>query len=228
MADAYFPPEMFAFLRDLKRHNDRDWFRANRDRYESDVKEPMLAFIAAFVAPLRKISPHFVADPRPVGGSLFRIHRDTRFAKDKSPYKTHASAQFRHERGKDVHAPGFYLHLEPDNVFLGAGIWRPDGPSLGRIRDAIVEDPGRWKRAVGAKAFREGWAISGESLKRPPRGYDPGHPLVEDLKRKDFIAVSELSERDACVPGFLRKVASGYRSTRPFVRFLTGALDLPA
>ena len=137
MSKRYFTPKLFGFLRELAENNDREWFKAHQDEYEQYVREPALEFITDFAKPLEKISPHFVADSRTVGGSLFRIQRDTRFSKDKTPYKTNVGIQFRHEFGRDVHAPGFYLHLEPDNVFMGAGMWHPDGGSLKRIRDAI-------------------------------------------------------------------------------------------
>ena len=133
-AEVHFRPEFFRFLRELRENNSRDWFQAQKARYQRDVRDPALRFIGDFAPALKEISPHFRADPRPVGGSLFRIHRDVRFSKDKSPYKTSVGIQFRHEMGKDAHAPGFYLHLEPENVFLGAGSWRPDGPSLLKIR----------------------------------------------------------------------------------------------
>ncbi|MCU0305705.1 MAG: TIGR02453 family protein [Thermoanaerobaculales bacterium] len=216
----HFRPELFAFLRELERNNTREWFQAHRERYRADVQEPLLAFISAFASPLAKISRHFVADPRPVGGSMFRIHRDTRFARDKSPYKTHAAAQFRHREGRDVHAPGFYLHLGPGEVFMGAGLWHPDGPTLAGIRAAIVDDPAGWRRAS------RGLALGGESLKRPPRGVDPDHPLVEDLKRKDFVSFVESKESAACAPGFLASFTESCRSSAPLVRFLTRAVGL--
>src|SRR5262249_17068758 len=103
----YFTPRLFAFLRELKANNSREWFQANKARYVEDVQQPMLRFIADFAAPLARISRNLEADPRPVGGSMFRIHRDTRFARDKSPYKTHLAAHFRHRATtKDVHGPG--------------------------------------------------------------------------------------------------------------------------
>jgi uncharacterized protein (TIGR02453 family) len=222
-----FTPALFAFLRELRQHNDRDWFTANKRRYEEDVKEPALAFIADFAPRLEAISPHFVADPRPVGGSLFRIHRDTRFARDKSPYKTHTGIQFRHEAGRDVHAPGFYLHLEPGSVFAGAGIWHPDGAALARIREAIDRDPDRWTSAKRESRLGETFRLEGDSLKRPPSGYDAGHPLVDDLKRKDFIAVARLDERAVTSPGFADELAALLRTPAPFVRFLCEATDLP-
>ena len=131
----HFRPHLFKFLKDLESNNNRDWFQANKARYEDQIKEPALQFISDFGPLLRKVSPHFRADPRPNGGSLFRIYRDVRFAKDKRPYKTHTGIQFRHEAGRDAHAPGFYLHLESGRVFVGAGIWHPDSTSLRKIQD---------------------------------------------------------------------------------------------
>ncbi len=108
-----FSPGLFAFLEELAANNDRTWFAANKPRYQSQVVDQLVRFIAAMADPLEKVSPHFVADPRPVGGSMFRIYRDVRFSKDKRPYKEHAACQFRHAAGKDAHAPGFYVHLAP-------------------------------------------------------------------------------------------------------------------
>ncbi|MCP3982183.1 MAG: DUF2461 domain-containing protein [bacterium] len=222
----HFTPALFRFLRQLKRNNSREWFAKNKPRYLEDVRDPMLQFIADFGPLLRKIGPRYVADPRPQGGSMFRVHRDTRFSRDKSPYKTMAAAQFRHSAGKDVHAPGFYLHLGADQVFAGAGIWHPDGSSLGKIRDALVENPARWKRVVGARAFASRFRLDGDSLKRAPRGYEPEHPLVEDLKRKDYIAVIDLDEKQVCAPGFLDTFAGICRDARSFVKLLAEAVDL--
>jgi len=215
-----FGTELFKFLGDLKVNNDRDWFSANKDRYEAHVRGPALDFVADFAPHLERISPHFVADPRPSGGSLFRIHRDTRFSKDKSPYKPYTGIQFRHERAKDAHTPGFYLHLQPRSVFAGVGIWHPDAPTLARIREAIVEDPSTWKRAT------RGLTLTGDSLKRAPAGFDSEHPLIEDLRRKDFIAMVELTQGDVCSRGFLERFARTCEEGSPLVRFVCGALDL--
>ena len=116
-----------------------------------------------------------------LGGAvkMFRPHRDVRFSKDTRPYKTHAAAQFRHRRGRDVHAPGFYLHLEPGGCFAGLGVWHPEPPTLDKIRQAIVEEPGGYRKAVGGARFRKRFEVGGESLRRPPRGYDPEHPLID-------------------------------------------------
>jgi uncharacterized protein (TIGR02453 family) len=216
-----FRPELFTFLKDLKANNDRAWFAANKDRYEEHVRGPALDFIEDFAPRLEKISPHFVADPRPSGGSLFRIHRDTRFSKDKSPYKPYTGIRFSHERAKDAHAPGFYVHLQPGSVFVAAGIWHPDSPTLGRIREAIAEDPQGWRRATRTLE------LGGDSLKRAPGGFDPDHPLIADLKRKDFIAYVEMTQKDACAAGFLDRFAGTCKDTSSLVRFVCKALDLP-
>jgi uncharacterized protein (TIGR02453 family) len=218
-----FDPELFGFLADLKQHNDRDWFAANKARYEADVLEPALAFIEDFGYRLHDISPHFRADPRRVGGSLFRIHRDTRFSKDKSPYKTNIGMHFRHERAKDAHTPGYYLHLSPGEVFAGGGIWHPDTPTLTAIRQAIVDDPDRWSRAT---QLGEGLELGGDKLKRVPTGFDKEHPHAEDLKRKDYFAWVTLSEEAATAPRFLDRYTRVCASAAPLMRFLCDALAL--
>lgn len=222
-----FTPALFGFLRELADNNDRDWFAANRARYLAEVRDPMLDFIAGFAPHLQRISARFVADPRANGGSLFRIHRDVRFAKDKRPYKTNAGAQFRHEAARDAHAPGFYLHLEPGGGFAAGGVWHPDGPALARIRTAIAADAAGWRRVTSAKALAPRGALAGESLKRPPRGFDSDHPLIDDIRRKDFFATARFTEDEACAPGFMDDFAGTCRGFAPLARFLTGALGLP-
>ena len=222
----HFTPALFAFLRDLSAHNERTWFEANKERYLRDVRMPLQAFVGDFGPRLARISTRFIADPRPMGGSIFRIHRDTRFSKDKSPYKTMAAAQFRHEQGKTVHAPGFYLHLEPGRVFAGAGLWHPERDSLDKVRRVLVAHPERWKRIVRAPAFRRVLSLSGDSLARPPRGFPADHELIDDLKRTDFVVVAEFSERDACAAGFLNEFVKVCRTSAPFMELLTRALGL--
>ena len=220
----HFSPEFFKFLKDLARNNDRDWFAANKDRFESAVRDPFLRFIADFAAPLGSISPNFRADPKPSGGSLFRIYRDIRFSKDKSPYKTHAAASFPHGdsgKGKEIQAPGFYLHLEPGSCFAAAGLWHPDARTLTMIRTAIVERPKEWQAVRRSKL-----AIEGERLSKPPRGFDPNHQFVEDLKLKDFVNSMMFSEKQVCSPGFLMEFAAECKKTVPLVRFLTTAVGL--
>ena len=222
----YFSSDLFAFMRELKRNNRREWFLANKERYEDTVKGPAQRFISDAGSRLARLSPNFLADPRPVGGSLFRIHRDLRFGKNKTPYKTHTGIHFPHKSAGDVHAPGFYLHLEPDNCFLAAGTWRPDAEALSRIRETIVSDPRKWKRVRDGRRFRAGFELSGDSLVRPPRGYDPADPLIEDLKRKDFIAQAGLTAPEITSDGFMDRFAGLCRDAGPFVRYLCEAIGV--
>jgi uncharacterized protein (TIGR02453 family) len=219
-AHAYFGPELFAFLRELKLNNRREWFIANQRRYEDAVKGPAQRFISDVGPRLAKVSPNFLADPRPVGGSLFRIYRDVRFGQDKTPYKTHTGIQFRHRAGQDAHAPGFYLHLEPRHCFVAAGTWRPDAAALAGTREAIVSRPREWKRVRDGRRFRASFELSGDALVRPPRGYDPAHPFIEDLKRKDYVAAAGLTESDVTSDEFLDRFVGLCREAGPFVRFL--------
>ncbi len=227
MPERHFTPAIFKYLRDLAAHNDREWFQANKDRYVTELRDPCLSFITDFGARLARISPHFRADPRPTGGSLFRIYRDVRFSKDKSPYKTHVGLHFRHEAGRDAYTPGFYLHLEPGACFVGVGLWRPDNPTLRPIRNLMATDPARWRRAVGGKAFSDRFQVTGESLKRVPRGYDPDHPLAEVLKLKDVTALATLTQKDVTAPGFVDVFAQDCRAGAPLVKFICNALGQP-
>ena len=222
-----FEPTIFQFLDELEDNNNRPWFQKNKPRYESQVLEPCLAFIRAFEPRLKKVSKFFVASDRRVGGSLMRVYRDTRFAKDKRPYKTNIGIQFRHELGRDIHAPGFYVHIAPEECFLGVGVWHPDGAALAKLRQAIVDEPGRWRRASRGKRFRQYFELSGESLKRPPRGFPADHPLIEDLKRKDLVGFAGQTEQDVLERTFLDKVADAFAASRPLMRFLCEALEVP-
>jgi uncharacterized protein (TIGR02453 family) len=222
----HFSPELFRFLRQLERHNDRDWFARNRERYEADVRGPMLRFISDAAAPLARVSTAINADPRPTGGSMFRIWRDTRFSKNKTPFKTHAAAQFRHRAGRDAHAPCFYLHLEPGNVFFAAGIWHPDADALKAIRRGILENGNLWKKITRARAFRSACYWDGDSAKRTPLGIDPAHPLIEDLLRKDFTVVADASEREAVRGDFLDRFVRFCRAVSGLNAFLARSLGL--
>lgn len=222
----WFTPALFVFLEELRLHNDREWFERNRARYLADVRDPMLRFIADVGPALKQLAPRLVADPRPVGGSLFRIHRDTRFSKDKTPYKTNAAATFRHEAGRDVHGPALYLSLAPGAVEVGGGVWHPEAEPLRLIRTSLVQRPAAWRRALAAPglAHLTWW---GESLTRTPRGFPEGHPLDAWLRRKDFAAGVELGEADALSPGFLDRCLEAWRPLGPALKLLAGAVGLP-
>jgi uncharacterized protein (TIGR02453 family) len=221
MADtAFFGPEVFVFLQQLKRHNDREWFAKNKARYQTSIVEPALSFISGFAPYLGRISPHFVADARPTRGSLFRIYRDTRFSPDRRPFKTHVGIHFSHASGKDAHAPVFYLHLEPDSCFVAAGIWHPDNRALTRVRTAIAHDMEQWAKV------RKKLILEGDKLSRPPRGFDASHPFIDDLKMKDFVTSVPLSEEQICSAKLMRDFVSACRKMSPLVEFTTKALGL--
>jgi uncharacterized protein (TIGR02453 family) len=222
-----FQPSLFEFLEQLADHNNRPWFQENKPRYERDVLEPALAFIRAFQPRLKTISRYFVASDRRVGGSLMRVYRDTRFHKDGEPYKTNVGIQFRHEQGRDIHAPGFYVHIAPGECFLAVGLWRPEPDVLVKVRQGIVERPDRWRRARDDCKFHARFYLDGNRLQRPPRGFPADHPCVEDLKRTDFIAVEDLEERDVLGKSYLNRVAASFAASRPFMRFLCAALNVP-
>jgi len=224
---AYFTPDFFKFLRDLGKHNNREWFQVNKWRYEEFVRNPLLRFIEDYGPRLHAMSPHFIADPRPTGGSLLRIYRDMRFRKDQDPYQTMAAARFPHRARKERAAPGIYLHLDPSHCFFACGLWRPDGDTRALVREAILSDPGKWKRASRGKTFKSTWQMSGDSFKRPPPGIDPHHPLATDLMRKDFIAAVYFTEPEVCGADFLGRVSRATRAAAPFLEFLTRALGLP-
>ena len=223
----HFTLELFDFLLDLQANNTREWFQDHKGRYEEHVKEPLLRFIQDFEPHLHSISEHFVADPRPNGGSMFRIYRDIRFSKDKTPYKTQAAVHFRHEAGKTAHAPGFYLHLAPDEIFAGVGIWRPDSATLKRIRDRIAVRRTDWENAVRAPEFAQEFELAGDSLKRPPKGFDPEDPHIEDLKRKDHVATFPFTEEEATEAGFIESFTDACSKSSSYMQFLTTAAGLP-
>ncbi len=221
MAEPYFNPRLFQFLAQLGRNNRRPWFLKHKSEFEEFARESSLRFITDLRLRLREISPWLVADSKPVGGSLFRIHRDVRFSKDKSPYKTHIGMHFRHASASEsVHAPGVYLHLEPEGCFLAGGVWQPDPRSLALIRDAVAWKPDQWRKA------KRGLELGGETLSRPPRGYCSDHPLIEDLKRKDFVASVDLSKNQVCGTRFMADFLRAARKMVPLLQFLSEAEKL--
>jgi uncharacterized protein (TIGR02453 family) len=239
MTPRYFTPATFAFLRGLARHNDRDWFARHRAEYEEHVRDPSLRLILDLAPNLAAISPLLVADPRPIGGSLFRIHRDTRFAADKRPYKTHVGIRFFHAattraaRGLAgtaalgrLDAPVLYLHVEPRGCFVGGGIWHPAPPTLKRLRDFMVDNPRSWTRLTTARSFKAHFALGGEALARPPKGYPKDHPLLEDLKRKDLIAAGAISDAVVTGAGFDRLLLTRFRQLKPLCEWLALGLGL--
>ena len=223
---ARFYPETIRFLEQLAANNNREWFNENKRRYEDDVLDVALRFIQSMQDPLADIAPHFIASPTRMGGSLMRVYRDTRFSRNKTPYKTNIGIQFRHEKAKDVHSPGYYVHIDPDQVFVGVGMWRPDADSLRGIRQRIAGRSSEWRRVMNDRSFKRHFELGGESLLRPPRGFDKDHECIDDIKRKSFIAVRELDVADCLKPQFQRTVESSFKSAEPFMRFLCKAVGV--
>lgn len=221
MGQAYFSPRLFHFLEQLRRNNRRAWFLKHKQEFEESARQPSLRFITDLRLRLPEISSWLVADAKASGGSLFRIYRDIRFSKDKSPYKTHVGMNFWHASANEaVHGPGLYLHLEPRSCFLAGGIWQPDARSLARIRDAIAWKPDDWKKA------KSRLRLGGDMLARASRGYPADHPLIEDLKRKDFVASIDLSQAQVCGGRFMTDFLRCAGKMIPLLRFLSEAEKL--
>jgi uncharacterized protein (TIGR02453 family) len=222
----YFTDKTYRFLRALARNNSREWFHEHKAEYEQHLRAPFLQLIADLQPDLLTVSEHYRADPKAVGGSLFRIHRDTRFSNDKTPYKTWSGARFFHARHKTVDAPSFYLHVQPGHCFIGAGLWHPQPESQRRIRQFILHNPGAWKAAVHAPAFKRKFTMDGDSLVRAPRGFPADHELIEDFKRKDFVATMALDDAVVLGPNLRKSVAAQFAGLAPLVDYLCASLDL--
>ena len=222
-----FGRKTFGFLGQLENNNSREWFEENKNRYLSDVLDPALDFIATIAPAIHKLSDYFDAIPKRTGGSLMRVYKDMRFVKDKRPYKTNIGIQFRHQFGKDIHAPGYYLHIERDNCFLAAGLWRPEPKSLAGIRSLIKDKPQEWGKVIKSVKFKRDYEMSGRSLIRPPKGYVKDDLFIEDLKRKDFMAISNFSCDEAKNSGFVDFVKKKYMTATPLMQFLCKGVGVP-
>ena len=222
-----FSSGLYDFLKDLAKNNNKQWFTENKERYVRYAKEPAVQFVIAMKDRLEGISPSYTADPRMNGGSIFRIYRDTRFSKDKRPMKENIGFQFRHVAGKDAHAPGFYVHIQPGETFAGGGVWLPPTPVLNRIRDKIVSKADEWQKIKQFIAESGNVSsIEGEKLKRPPKGYPADRPLIEDLKRKTIFAGRSFKDSEVTTSAFIDSVEEVFIDLAPLMRFINDALDL--
>lgn len=221
-----YTTDTFRFLAGLVNNNERSWFEAHRSDYERFVVEPSLALIAALDPVVRGISPHYRGVAKKVGGSLMRIYRDTRFGRDKTPYKTNIGIQLRHEAAADVHAPGFYVHLDLESAFLGAGSWHPEPADLRAFRQAVAAHPDTYGAAV-AQAQTVGMAPAGDSLVRVPKGFDPNHPRADDLRRKDFLVSVDVPAEQYLGPGLVDLLTTKFVACGPYMRFLCQAVGAP-
>ena len=213
-----FPQAGLNFLKSLKRNNDREWFQKHRPVYEESVKLPMVQLIEALAKEFEEFAPEILASPKT---SLFRIYRDTRFSKDKRPFKTHVAASFS-VRGLDRHqGAGFYFHIAPTELWIGGGIYRPAADELRWVRDHIAENYERLEKIVDARQFRRLFReLAGEQSSRMPRGYPKDHPAEHYLRYKDLLAARELAPADATKPTFLKTLVESFRSMHPLIRFL--------
>jgi len=216
-----FPREGIKFLRQLKKNNNRDWFANHKTEYEEFVKLPMQSLISTLQTPMMKLAPEFEFNPK---RSMFRIHRDTRFSKDKTPYKTHVAAIF-HPEGHWEESAGFYLHIEPEEVYLGGGIYMPDGVQLKKIRTAIANRSGEFLSIVQGRTFKNRFGkLEGSKLQRNPQGFFQDHPMIEWLKYKQFFAGVSWKTDECFSPKFVEKIIAVYRDLLPFVQFFNATL----
>lgn len=216
-----FPLEGIKFLAQLKKNNNREWFAKHKHEYEEFVKLPMQSIIASLQAPLSKIVPELDVNPT---RSIFRIYRDTRFSKNKTPYKTHVAAVF-HPKGHWEEGAGYYLHIEPSEIYLGGGIYMPNGPQLKKIRTAIAAHPKEFRSIVEHKKFKKRFGnLEGAKLQRNPKGFSIDDPMIEWLKFKQFFTGVSWKEKECYSVKFIDKAVVVYAELLPLIRFLNGAL----
>jgi uncharacterized protein (TIGR02453 family) len=218
-----FPREGLSFMGRLKRNNNRQWFEKHKDEYESTVKLPMQSLIAALRPHFERFAPEFDINPK---RSLFRIYRDVRFSKDKTPYKTHVAAHFvLRGKPKGVEGSGYYLHIEPGEIFLGGGIYMPDNDQLKKIRRALADQPDQFLSIVQNQRFKKFFGkLDGNKLQRAPKGYEPDHPMIEWLKYKQFFVGAEWAESKCLKIKFLSDIEAVFEAATPLVRFLNEAM----
>jgi uncharacterized protein (TIGR02453 family) len=230
-----FRPEALTFLKGLKRNNAKPWFEERRPVYERAIREPFKLLAEELDVRFAALAPEFVAPPR---RALFRIHRDVRFSRDKSPYKTHAALWVFHRDagrgvGRDAHGgAGFYFHLEPGASLAAGGFWMPPRPLLSVLRERIAEDPRAFTRLVEAPAFRRRFGglsddEPGVRLTRVPRGFAPDHPAAHWLRFNSFTASHALTDAQVLSPRLVGTLMQEYAALLPLVRWLNATLGYP-
>ena len=228
-----FRPEAIQFLVDLAANNERAWFQPRKAEYERLLKEPLEALIAALGERFEKRGIPLRADPTK---SPFRIYRDVRFSKDKSPYKTNLGASFPYvadaadagdatarSHTSEVHSSGGYFHLQPGEIYVGGGIWHPDKPWIDAFRRRVADDPKAFHQVVDRKAFRDafgGLSSEGHSLQRMPAGYPADHADAETLKMKDVVFGRRLSDHEAMSPHLPDVMADTFEAAMPMFQYL--------
>ena len=219
MAKAYFNKVNFQFLIDLKNNNDRDWFASNKKRYEQELQN-MIAFADLL---LGKMKEHDNIETETGKKSLHRIYRDTRFSKDKTPYKTNLSGSFK--RATKLLRGGYYFHIEPGNVFVGGGFWGPEPADLKRVRVDIAADDTEMRAIINSPSFKKYFGeLKGEQLKTAPKGFDKEHPAVDLLRYKQFLLGHHFTDVEAMQPDFADKVNEVFKAMRPFFNYMSEVL----
>ena len=217
-----FSRKTLAFLRALKRNNDREWFRARKPEYEQHVRGPMIALLERLAHDFRRIAPELVSDPRV---SLYRIYRDTRFSSDKTPLKTHVAAHFPSREFPRNEGAGLYLEIAPKWVWMGGGLYMPSPADLYAIREHIATTHPKLHRTVRTRAFTQTVGeLGGERLTRVPRGYLKDHPAADYLRHRQYVAGREFDAEFALSPRFYPEVLKTFRAVLPLVRFLNTPL----
>jgi uncharacterized protein (TIGR02453 family) len=217
-----FTRKTLAFLRALKRNNDREWFRARKDEYEQHVRAPMVALLAQLASDFPAFAPDLVADPRV---SLYRIYRDTRFSDDKTPLKTHVSAHFPSRKFPKGQGAGLYLEIAPQWVWIGGGSYMPSPEDLRAIRASVALRHRTLHRIVTSDAFRRTvGGLGGAQLSRVPRGYAKDHPAADYLRHKQFVGGCEFPADFAISPRFYPELLKVFRAVSPLVDFLNRAM----
>lgn len=225
MGTSPFTKKTLAFLRALKRNNDRDWFRARKPDYETHVRGPMVDMLARLASDFPAFAPELVSEPRV---SLYRIYRDTRFSGDKSPLKTQISAHFPDRRLPKGQGAGLYFEVAPKWVWIGGGLYMPSPTDLHRIREHIAARHRTLQRLERGQAFRRAvGALGGTQLTRVPRGYLKDHPAADYLRYTQFLAGREYVAEFALSPRFYPELLRVFRAVTPLVRFLNTALRNP-
>ena len=213
-----FPKEGLRFLRSLKRNNNREWFQEHKGIYEESLKRPMADLIALMAAEFQRFAPEMVASPK---ASAYRIYRDTRFTKDKSPYKTYIAAVFPRAGLRKHEGAGFYLHISPSELLVGGGLYMPSPEDLNAVRQKIADDPVSFRQIVDSRQFRKLFeSVDGERLTRVPRGFSAAHPAADYLKLKQFLVGRKFPATVATTASFYGIVVETFRAMLPFVRFL--------
>jgi uncharacterized protein (TIGR02453 family) len=203
--------ETLRFLGDLKKHNRREWFQANKTRYDEHIKAATESFLA-------RAAPEVARTSKKLEGGAMRIYRDIRFSKDKSPYRTNLGIHF--ASAKDWEGPGYYLHVSPGDSFFAAGMWRPEPPLAKKIRDAIAKKPSEWTRVT------KGLTLEEDRLARPPRGFPADHELVDELRRTSFCAVEKLADKTVVAADFPRRFGALCKKMAPLMKFLATAVHV--